>query len=115
MGGQAVLGATYEPCAWDADTSLSVADHERNLAAYAELQRIMPELPDIQNQQVWPGRAAIRATTPQHLPIYGPIFDQLNAYYLTGLGSRGLMTAPYVAKKLINLLKDFDVSILHKV
>lgn len=173
VNGQMVLGATYTPCSWNADLTLSDAEHQQNLAAYKELQKVLPELApavlppplrgrvdflnaatpnleslgrgDRQNSKNTPqqyslgssalhqenttspsrrrsetkagtargetepvlqGRAAIRATTPQHLPLYGHWAehdpDQQGIYYLTGLGSRGLMTAPNTASLLIN-------------
>ncbi len=98
INGQTIIGATYTHCAWNADITLSEDEHQRNLNAYTELQKLLPNLPS--TVTLTGGRAAIRATTPQQLPIYGPILNQPNAYYLTGLGSRGLMTAPYVANEL---------------
>lgn len=110
------LGATFTPD--DHDTSVRTADHELNLAMLA---RTAPELYASLMPQIPQGRAAIRCTSPDYLPLVGPLFDyaQLQArpprytadpvsslpwlpglYVNTGHGSKGLTTAPLAAEIL---------------
>jgi len=49
-------------------------------------------------------RAAVRATTPDRLPIVGPLGQTPGQYVLTGLGARGLVWAPYLAEDLASRL-----------
>jgi tRNA 5-methylaminomethyl-2-thiouridine biosynthesis bifunctional protein len=70
------------------------ADHRRNLAALA---RLAPGLAAADPQ----GRAAIRAATPDYLPIAGALRNGLMV--LTGLGSRGFTTAPLLAEHVVAL------------
>ncbi len=117
--GGAVIGATYEKIGADDAADCSAAASAANLAAIAE---IAPELAvRLQSHSSAP-RAAIRCQTPDRAPVAGPLvdwgyyagaYDGLrtgragpypkgqtidNAYILTGLGSRGLVTAPLCAE-----------------
>lgn len=94
------LGATYEP---HGNPAITADGHARNLGAMAELAVLLPEIAkplSSLSSADCTGRAAVRATTPNHMPLFGMAEDGL--YYLTGLGSRGLMSAPYVVKCMIS-------------
>ena len=45
-------------------------------------------------------RAAVRATTPDRLPLAGPLLERPGVLVLTGLGSRGFCLAPLLAEHL---------------
>ena len=118
IAGGHVLGATYDR----ADTALAVRpeDHRDNLE---RLQRLFPGWwPDIEADSL-PGRAALRSTTPDRLPLAGAVsnperlqqdYGDLwkgrkpdrypSATYLEGLyvsaghSSRGLIGAPLAAE-----------------
>jgi tRNA 5-methylaminomethyl-2-thiouridine biosynthesis bifunctional protein len=89
-----LFGATHDR----GDTGVDVRpeDHVRNLATLAK------GLPDLAAQlegRTFEGRAALRATTSDRLPLAGIRAD--GALVLTGLGSRGLCLAPLLAEHLI--------------
>ena len=117
-----LVGATFER--GDSSNSVTDADHAVN---FAGLRQLLPELnvePKALN-----GYAGVRATTPDRLPVVGPLPDfaqassvyhdirhgkslhtypQLpcidGAYLIGGLGSRGIVTAPFCAQLLANYL-----------
>jgi tRNA 5-methylaminomethyl-2-thiouridine biosynthesis bifunctional protein len=118
--GRHCLGATFD---WTEDAfaeqAVSADDHDRN---YDDLAGALPAFAQSLPADIVEGRAAIRCTTPDHLPIAGPIPNQAaylrdfadlrhgypwaryprasyhpGLYVLTGLGSRGLVAAPLAA------------------
>jgi tRNA 5-methylaminomethyl-2-thiouridine biosynthesis bifunctional protein len=69
--GRHSVGATFDHSAGGPQV-VEPADHRRNLAALREaLGNILPPLPE----EALEGRAALRAVTPDHLPLAGPIPD----------------------------------------
>lgn len=103
-------------------------EHQQNLNA---LREYMPGLYDIIQTTPVNGRAAIRATTPDHLPIVGPVPDlnfyerayhdlykglppdhypraayMQGLYVLTGLGSHGVTSAPFCAQLLAQQIES---------
>ena len=97
--GQGVLyGATHDR--GDTDTAPRAEDSERNLAT---LRARLPALADrIEAAGQAQSRAAIRATTPDRLPLAGGLDDGL--YLLGGLGSRGFCVAPVLAEHVAALI-----------
>lgn len=122
ISGAHIAGATYTrdgfaPGDWP--VAVRAEDHRRTLSGLPpDLARLFPDAPSILG-----GRAAIRAVTPDRQPIAGPVceaadltetYGHLRAdarhqaggpapyldglYVLTGLGSRGLVTAPLMAE-----------------
>jgi tRNA 5-methylaminomethyl-2-thiouridine biosynthesis bifunctional protein len=120
---QHAIGATFD---WIDDPTgvqeVVTEDHARNLA---ELARVAPALMAGRAAHDCEGRAALRCTTPDHLPIVGPLPDQAayltdyaqlrhgqhwvrypaatyhpGMYLLTGLGARGLTEAALAAELL---------------
>lgn len=118
--GQQSFGATFK--LKDAASELREQEHRENLATLAGLQEeIAREFED----QLLGGRAAVRAATPDYLPIVGPVpqWDTLEETYaglrrnrkalipartryqqglfaFAGLGSRGFAYAPLAAEVL---------------
>lgn len=121
-GDSILVGATFDR--GNTDTSERDEDHQRNLKGLAAT---LPQL------QVKPaplaGYAGVRATTPDRLPLAGPLpdmdkvaadYDGLRSgktldhysdlpcleglYVLGGLGSRGIVTAPIIAEMLVDLM-----------
>ncbi len=84
------LGATFEH---DDTTSIPCMETAKKLL----LPKITPFVP---NLKVKGCEAGVRASTPSHMPLIG----QLNhkTYFLTGLGSKGLLYHALFAKKLIS-------------
>ncbi len=116
--GGAIIGATYAPIAIGAEARFSAEATHSNIAAVA---RTMPDFAATLDPEQSRPRAAIRCTTPDRLPVAGPLpdwgfysgaYDGLRTgkqhdypqgemrpglFVLSGLGSRGLVTAPYAA------------------
>ena len=98
MGQGVLFGATHDR--GDTDTAPREDDSARNLAT---LEARLPELAKriaaagpVQN------RAAVRATTPDRLPVAGALDDGL--YVLGGLGSRGFCVAPLLGEHIAALV-----------
>ncbi|WP_179008708.1 NAD(P)/FAD-dependent oxidoreductase [Winogradskyella forsetii] len=53
--------------------------------------------------------AGIRPTVKDRRPLVGRHAEHKDLYVLNGLGTRGVMIAPYVAKKLYNFIENNDV------
>ncbi len=49
---------------------------------------------------------AIRPTVVDRRPVVGTHLDFKNIHILNGLGSRGVMIAPYVSQKLFNSIEN---------
>ncbi|PIB90661.1 tRNA (5-methylaminomethyl-2-thiouridine)(34)-methyltransferase MnmD [Caulobacter sp. FWC2] len=71
-------------------------DHARNIETLA---KGLPDLASRLTGKTFDGRAALRATTPDRLPLAGLRDDGL--IVLTGLGSRGFCLAPLLAEHLV--------------
>lgn len=119
--GQYCIGATFDK--HDRDLTTRQADDSYNLSM---VKQSLPELPDIPPQQIVDSKARLRAMTPDHLPVAGPmpktalypdLYGKLakdknwkidtpapyyeNLYVLGGLGARGLCSAPLVSELLV--------------
>jgi tRNA 5-methylaminomethyl-2-thiouridine biosynthesis bifunctional protein len=91
MDGGVLFGATHDR--GRSDRSVLDEDHARNLATLAEM------LPALAEQAgALHGRAALRATAPDRMPVAGALGDGLHV--LGGLGSRGFTTAPLLCEHL---------------
>lgn len=88
-----LFGATFDR--GDTGCDLRPEDHARNLAALAEVR---PTLAGALQGLRTDGRARIRATTADHLPLCGALMPGL--WVLGGLGSRGFTTAPLLGEHL---------------
>jgi tRNA 5-methylaminomethyl-2-thiouridine biosynthesis bifunctional protein len=98
--GEGVLfGATHDRGETGAD--VRPADSARNLAVLAA------RLPDLaaRVEAAGPGhaRAAVRATTPDRLPLAGAVPGRPGLFVLGGLGSRGFCAAPLLAEHVAAL------------
>ncbi len=123
--GEHTLGASFDFT--NEDLSPSTADHLGNLQLLQEISADLSERLDIAHlpTQQLQGRAAFRCTSPDYLPIIGPLADKdsfvqayaalgkdarqipetpcpwLDGLYInSGHGSRGLITAPLCAELL---------------
>ncbi|MBL4613172.1 MAG: bifunctional tRNA (5-methylaminomethyl-2-thiouridine)(34)-methyltransferase MnmD/FAD-dependent 5-carboxymethylaminomethyl-2-thiouridine(34) oxidoreductase MnmC [Emcibacter sp.] len=107
----------------DSRTDIRPADHEENM------QNARALWPDMKDTAIIGGRCALRAYSPDHLPLCGPLPDdtryreayaslkhgpkhmdfdtapyQENLYILSGLGARGFMTAPLLGDIMAALI-----------
>ncbi|MCD5973887.1 bifunctional tRNA (5-methylaminomethyl-2-thiouridine)(34)-methyltransferase MnmD/FAD-dependent 5-carboxymethylaminomethyl-2-thiouridine(34) oxidoreductase MnmC [Pseudomonas quasicaspiana] len=123
--GEHTLGASFDFT--NEDLSPSTADHLGNLQLLQEISADLSERLDVAHlpTQQLQGRAAFRCTSPDYLPIIGPLADKdafvqayaalgkdarqipetpcpwLDGLYInSGHGSRGLITAPLCAELL---------------
>jgi tRNA 5-methylaminomethyl-2-thiouridine biosynthesis bifunctional protein len=92
-----LFGATHDR--GDVATDVREADHARNLATLAEA---LPGLAARLDGTPLQGRAAIRATTADRLPVAGAT-TQPRLFLLTGFGSRGFCWAPLLAEHVAAL------------
>jgi tRNA 5-methylaminomethyl-2-thiouridine biosynthesis bifunctional protein len=89
-----LFGATHDR--GDTGTETRAEDHARNLATLASRH---PELAERLSACALEGRAAVRATTGDHLPLAGAASEQdRGLFLLTGFGSRGFSMAPLLAE-----------------
>jgi tRNA 5-methylaminomethyl-2-thiouridine biosynthesis bifunctional protein len=89
-----LFGATHDRD--ETATDVRAQDHVRNLATLA---KGLPRLAERLAGKAFEGRAALRATVPDHMPIAGARPD--GPWLLTGLGSRGLCLAPLLAEHVV--------------
>ena len=89
-----LFGATHDRD--QTATDVRPEDHVRNLETLA---KGLPDLAARLADKAFEGRAAVRATTPDRLPLTGIRDD--GVLVLTGLGSRGFCLAPLLAEHLI--------------
>lgn len=120
--GDLLFGATFDPAPLDAPPRpLCADDHARNLSDLGALSPHRAQM--LAPMESWRGRAALRVTTPDHLPVAGavpdwdalpPVFEKLasgaldrrtletpkqeDLFVIAGLGARGLTTAPLLGE-----------------
>jgi len=94
--GRQLFGASLIP--GDADATLRSADDVANLQ---RLQQLLPEFAAELAARTQGCFAAVRATTPDRLPLVGAVDPAHSGLYtLSGLGARGIVTAPLAAELL---------------
>ena len=96
-GNTLVVGSSYEH-EFD-DLEPSAAESERLVAKAARM------VPALAGARVLEARAGVRVTvprthSPQRLPLLGPLPGRRRVWTFTGLGSKGLLTAPLLARDL---------------
>lgn len=96
-----LFGATHDR--GDASEDPRPEDNSRNLA---QLAARLPALVDGFQRQAMSGRASVRASTPDQLPLVGVIADQPGIFVLAGFGGRGFCLAPLLADHLAALMLD---------
>jgi tRNA 5-methylaminomethyl-2-thiouridine biosynthesis bifunctional protein len=90
-----LFGATHDR--GDTEMDVRAADHARNLATLAAT---LPGLAVRLADRPLAGRAALRATTVDRLPVAGEVEG---VFLLTGFGSRGFSLAPWLAEHVAAL------------
>jgi tRNA 5-methylaminomethyl-2-thiouridine biosynthesis bifunctional protein len=115
------MGATFEKNSFDRSVTA-----QGDITNYKQLTQFYPTQLGIEKSSVVNAKAAIRATTPDHQPIVGQVPEQAtlvdcfaplrkgkfydfkhyynphsNLYIFSGLGARGLCTAPLAAEMLV--------------
>lgn len=96
-----VIGSTFEHDFSD------LAPNEA--ASQYLLARATTLLPALARARVLDARAGVRVTVPRsRLPLLGPLPGHDHVWMFTGLGAKGLVTAPYLASLLPSWLADPD-------
>jgi len=97
-----LFGATNDR--GDEARELRAEDHRRNLATLAEG---LPQLAGRLAGAALEGRASIRVTTQDYLPLAGPApADPPGLFVLSGFGARGFCLAPLLAEHVAALAVD---------
>ena len=94
-----VVGATYEHD--DEDIS---PRRESDLANLARLEAILPGAGERIDGEGVSGRASLRATLPDRLPIVGAVTGQAGLYVAAGYASRGVVWAGLLGEALADLM-----------
>ncbi len=95
-----VVGSTYQRGSSDATVRTT-----ESLQIARDAQHTLPCLPA--DMRVLSARAAVRAATPDSLPLAGYVDDIL---VLTGFGSRGLLTAPFAAALVLEEIENLEAT-----
>jgi tRNA 5-methylaminomethyl-2-thiouridine biosynthesis bifunctional protein len=98
-GGQLLVGATYEHD--DDDIAPRTASDMANLA---RLEAILPGAGEHLTAGEVKGRASLRATLPDRLPIVGAVSGHPGLYIAAGYASRGVVWAGLLGEALADLL-----------
>lgn len=134
--GGLVIGATYEKLAPGAAPSVSRAATAANIEA---VKTFAPDIAAPLKMEEARSRASLRCQTPDRLPVAGPLpdagffgaaYDDLRfgckknyppgemtpgVFILSGLGSRGLVTAPLAAAMIIAEMTNAPAPVDHKI
>ncbi len=102
-----MAGATFE-------RTFQTADPEPDFAIPSILEKITPFFPTLGEAEVLSCRAGIRSTAPQHnhLPLIGKVTDKY--WFITGLGSKGLLYHGWMGDLLAQALLTKDSSLFPK-
>ena len=92
------VGATYD---WEDKTNIPTEKAKKELLS--ELKEIITC-----DFEVIEHLAGIRPTVKDRKPLVGRHHSYINIYLLNGLGTRGVMLAPYLSQKLFNFI-EFDI------
>ncbi|XLS28649.1 NAD(P)/FAD-dependent oxidoreductase [Flavobacteriaceae bacterium M23B6Z8] len=95
------IGATYE---WDDKTNVTTPEARKELLTKLETFMKCP-------YKVIHQEAGIRPTVTDRRPLVGVHPEHQNVFLLNGMGSRGVMIAPFIAKELFESI-EFD-RVLH--
>lgn len=94
-----LLGSTYEHSFCDLRP-----DANKTQEIIEDAAAVVPALADADVLEAW---AAVRVTVPGiRLPMVGPVPGEERVWLFTGLGSRGLMMAPMIARALSKYMRD---------
>ncbi len=104
--GQLLVGATYEHD--DDDTTPRVASDRANLA---RLESILPGAGAQLGVSAVSGRASLRATLPDRLPIVGAVDGQAGLFVAAGYASRGVVWAGVLGEALADLMTGQPVAL----
>lgn len=91
------VGATYS---WH-DESLNTTEEAKNELLEKVSATLLNKKVEVVNH-----KTGIRPTTPDHKPLIGAHPEHKNMFVFNGLGTKGVMIAPYFAEQLANHLEE---------
>ncbi|MHB1215897.1 MAG: bifunctional tRNA (5-methylaminomethyl-2-thiouridine)(34)-methyltransferase MnmD/FAD-dependent 5-carboxymethylaminomethyl-2-thiouridine(34) oxidoreductase MnmC [Thiobacillus sp.] len=94
-GDQALVGATYEH-----DDDDTAPRRESDLANLARLEALLPGAAERFESEAVRGRASLRATLPDRLPMVGAVNGQAGVFVAAGYASRGVVWAGLLGEAL---------------
>ncbi|MDZ4362355.1 FAD-dependent 5-carboxymethylaminomethyl-2-thiouridine(34) oxidoreductase MnmC [Brevundimonas sp.] len=97
-----LFGATHER----GETEPVVSDAASAINRATLGQRLPTLAAEVDQKAPTARRAAIRAVTPDRLPLAGAVPDRAGLFVLGGLGSRGFCAAPLLAEHVAALITD---------
>ncbi|MEZ5314835.1 MAG: FAD-binding oxidoreductase [Chlamydiales bacterium] len=100
-----LVGATFE-------REFDSSNPDQKKAALEILPEIISFFPMVENAKILNCRSGLRATTPSHLPIAGQATK--NIYFMTGLGSKGLLYHGWVGKRVARAIITKNISHIPK-
>lgn len=105
-----IFGASFLP--HDSTIDIRQSDHQHN---FALLEQALPMLSrQLEPSDTWQGRAALRAQTPDYLPLAGQVNnDEPNLYCLAGLGSKGFLFAPLCSAMISSQILGLALPVPH--
>ena len=95
-GIRAIIGATVEDDGFDKTVRPADIAHLRALAA-----KLFPPIAEAPELETWAG---LRPSTPDNLPLLGPIPGQENQFLATGHYRNGILLAPATARVMAELI-----------
>src|SRR5690606_27501909 len=105
------VGATYN---WEDKTNIPTIHAREELLS--ELRQVINC-----NFEIVDHLAGVRPTVKDRKPLVGRHHNYSNVYLLNGLGTRGVMLAPYLSEKLFNYIEfetpldsDVDINRIYK-
>ncbi len=103
-----VMSADQKSCSVGATFERTFDSLEANQAKASSdiLPHITSYFPALEKAKIIDCRAGFRASTPNHLPLVGKLSDKI--YFLTGLGSKGLLYHAWVAKRMARAIISQD-------
>jgi tRNA 5-methylaminomethyl-2-thiouridine biosynthesis bifunctional protein len=100
-GGQPLVGATYEhPEGHKHDDEDTAPRRDSDLANLARLESILPGAGERFKVETVTGRASLRATLPDRLPMVGAVEGPAGLYVAAGYASRGVVWAGLLGEAL---------------
>ena len=102
-GVRAIIGATVESAGFDKTVYPADIGRLRSLAA-----RLLPAIAEAPELETWAG---LRPSTPDDLPLLGPLPEHRNQFLATGHFRNGILLAPVTARVMAQLIAGEQPSV----
>ncbi|MEE9347568.1 MAG: tRNA (5-methylaminomethyl-2-thiouridine)(34)-methyltransferase MnmD [Robiginitomaculum sp.] len=102
--GNFLLGATHGWLDWEKAYALREADEASNMDGFKRVSGC--------DVEAFGGRASVRVTTVDTLPIFGPV-GRNGLHVMTGLSGRGFVYAPLLAEQMVSDIMGETAAMTH--